>query len=311
MPYNDYGSAMRRRLGGRVQKIAVDARLGCPNRDGRVGVGGCTFCLNEAFSPGYCRSEESLTKQIDAGLQFHASRGRMADINLAYFQSGSNTYASVDVLRRFYDEALSHRDISGIIVGTRPDCVDGDILQLLHDMSLRGYVALELGIESTDDATLEHVNRGHSFAVAASAVAEAKALGIDVGAHFILGLPGRDRDDMLGATTKINSLGLDFVKFHQLQIYRSTPMAQEWEQHPERFLFGGDGCVDDYVDLVVEILRRLDGSIAVERFVSLAPRNYLLHSPLAGLRPDEVRNRVIDRMLKLGAKQGDKISARP
>ncbi len=304
-PYNDYGSAMRRRLGGRVQKLAIDAAMGCPNRDGRVAHGGCTFCLNEAFSPSYCRTTQSITEQIDRGIAFHAARRRYATNYIAYFQSGSNTYAPIELLEKLYQEALQHPKIGGLIVGTRPDCISSEILNLLEHLSKSHYIAIEYGIESTSDNTLKHVNRGHTYADAVRAVELTKTRNIEVGAHFILGLPGESRTHLIEQTELINALKPDFIKFHQLQIYRSTPMADEWSSHPERFLFGESYTIDDYIELIIDILRRLDPEIAIERIASTAPRHLLLHSPLGGIRMDELRNRLISKMRVVGARQGD------
>ena len=306
LPYNDYGAAMRRRFGGRVQKLSIDAALSCPNRDGRVARGGCTFCLNEAFSPAYCRESSSITEQIDRGLAFHAARQRGADYYIAYFQAGTNTNASVDLLEKLYVEALNHPVVSGIIIGTRPDCVSSEILDLLSDLSQRYYVAVEYGVESTYDTTLAHVNRGHSFADSQHAVQLTRERGLDVGAHFILGLPGESRDMLLSQMEAINGLGLTSIKFHQLQIYRSTPMAKEWAEHPERFLLNGYDA-KDYIGLLVDVVRRLSTDVAIERFASQAPRNMLLHSPLGGLLVDRLKSDFVEAMRRGGYVQGDSI----
>lgn len=305
LPYNDYGGVMRQRFGGRVQKLAVDAHLSCPNRDGSIATGGCTFCRNDAFSPAYCREADSITTQLDRALHFHHSRGRNADHYLAYFQSGTNTHAPVSTLESIYREALSHSAISGIIIGTRPDCINSETLQLLAQIAQHYYVAVEYGIESVYDATLRHTNRGHDFATAVAAVAATKARNIDVGAHFILGLPNESRTDIIKGIHHINALDLDFIKFHQLQIYHATPLATEWELHPERFLFNDDFGTKQYVDLIVEIVRHLHPSTAIERFVSQAPTHLVAHSPLGGIRPDVVRTEVIDAMQSHGFSQGD------
>ena len=305
LPYNDYGSAMRRKLGGRVQKLAIDAGLSCPNRDGTVGFGGCTFCLGEAFSPAYCREATSITEQIERALRFHSIRNRRADAYLAYFQSNTNTHADTAHLERLYNEALSHPAISGIIIGTRPDCITSEILQLLAYIAQSKYVAVEYGIESVYDTTLNHVNRGHNFAQAVDAVTQTKAAGIDVGAHFILGLPNETSNDILAGIHHINALGIDFIKFHQLQIYRNTVLEREWREHPERFLFGTQSSTEEYANLLVEIIRRLDPRIAIERLASQAPRNLIAHSPLKGIRPHELRDMVVNRMLAENLRQGD------
>ena len=296
---------MRQRLGGRVQKLAIDAGLGCPNRDGTIARGGCTFCLNEAFSPSYCRQTKSITEQIDRALEFHSARGRKANVYLAYFQSGSNTHAPIDHLKRIYFEALSHPAITGIIIGTRPDCINSEILQLFADISQHYYIAIEYGIESVYDTTLSHVNRGHNFATAKAAITATKGLNIDVGAHFILGLPNESRTAIIEGIRHINALGIDFIKFHQLQIYNSTPMAREWKEHPERFLFAKESDTEVYISLLVEVIRRLNPAIAIDRLVTEAPRHLIAHSSLGGIRPDMLRDRLVASMLECGFKQGD------
>lgn len=304
VPFLEYGRVMRQRFGGRIQKLAIDAGLSCPNRDGRVGIKGCTFCLNEAFSPSYCRECNSLSEQIDRALQFHLSRNRKAEHYIAYLQSGSNTYANSDKLYRIYTEALSHPNISGLIIGTRPDCISSEILDILEDLSHNHYIAIEYGIESVYDTTLHHVNRGHDFQCAVDAVAKSKARGLDVGGHFILGLPNESREDIINGIAKINRLGLDFIKFHQLQIYRGTAMAKEYAEHPEHFLLANNYTSNDYVTLLCDVIRRLDPKIAIERLITIAPRHLLLHSALGSIKADELRNRLICRMQQLNARQG-------
>ena len=307
LPYTDYGATMRQRLGGRVQKLAIDASMGCPNRDGRVGHGGCTFCLNEAFSPAYCREATTITEQIERGIAFHLARHRVADKYLAYLQSGSNTYNNIERLEEIYSEALAHPAITGIIIGTRPDCISSEILDLLDYFSNRYYIAIEYGIESTSDATLGHVNRGHTFTQASEAITLTRGRNIECGAHFILGLPNETREQIIAHTEQINTLDLQSIKFHQLQIYRNTAMAKEWTEHPERFLFAQGATAEDYSSLIVDILRRLNPSIAIERIASVAPHHLLLHSPLKGVRPDQLKTMVIEQMRTLGATQGDLI----
>jgi radical SAM protein (TIGR01212 family) len=191
------------------------------------------------------------------------------------------------------------------VIGTRPDCVSSEILDYLEYLSHRYYVAVEYGIESTSDVILRHVNRGHDYATAVQAVTATKARNIDVGAHFILGLPYETREEILAQTATINALNLDFVKFHQLQIYQNTPMAEEWAQHKERFLFAKDFDVDSYVELMVDIVRRIVPTIAIERFASQAPRHLIINSPLGGIRMDALKNRIVNRLTSLNATQGD------
>ncbi|MGN0006744.1 MAG: TIGR01212 family radical SAM protein [Alistipes sp.] len=301
--YNSYANHFRRMVGSRVQKVAVNAGFTCPNRDGTVSTGGCTFCNNGAFTPSYCQPQKSITRQIDEGIEFHRRRYRSAERYLAYFQSFSNTYAPLDRLRRLYDEALSHPLVAGIVVGTRPDCVDEPILDYFASLARDRYVALEYGIESTFDATLRAVNRGHDFAAAQRAVAMTAERGVHVGAHFILGLPGESDEMLIEQTERINALPLDTVKFHQLQIFRDTPMAHEYDLHPERFR---SWSIGEYIDLFVEILRRLRPDLVVERFASEAPPRYHYACNWGLVRNQTLWSMLEKRLCELDACQGEK-----
>jgi radical SAM protein (TIGR01212 family) len=270
-PYNSYSAYFRRLFGSRVQKVTINAGFTCPNRDGSISTGGCTFCNNAAFTPSYCQPEKSITQQIDEGVEFHQRRYRSANRYLAYFQSFSNTYAPLDHLRRLYDEAMAHPLVAGIVVGTRPDCVDEAKLDYFASLAESRYVALEYGIESTFDRTLQRINRGHDFATARRAVEMTAERGIHTGAHFILGLPGESDEEILAQVATINSLPLTSVKFHQLQVFRATTMADDYDRDPSQFRFWE---VEEYIDLMVEIMRRLRPDIVVERFASEAPPRY-------------------------------------
>ena len=270
-PYNSYAAYFKRLFGGRVQKVAVNAGFTCPNRDGRISTGGCTFCNNSAFTPSYCQPTKSVSQQIEEGIEFHLRRYRTATRYLAYFQSFTNTYAPLEQLKQLYDEALSNPLVAGIVVGTRPDCVDEQTLNYFATLAKSHYVALEYGIESCDDAVLASINRGHDYATAVRAVEMTAERGIHCGAHFILGLPGQSEDDLIAQTDKINALPLTTVKFHQLQVFRGTAMADQYDANPEQFHFW---TVEEYIELFSEILSRLRPDIVVERFASEAPPRY-------------------------------------
>ena len=203
--FNSYSGYFRRTFGGRVQKISVDAGFTCPNRDGKISEGGCTFCNNGAFTPSYCIPAKSIGRQIAEGIEFHGRRYRAASRYLVYFQSFSNTYAPLERLRALYGEALAYPGVAGIVIGTRPDCVDAEKLDYLAEIARDRYVAVEFGIESTCDETLRAVNRGHDFACARRAVEMAAERGLHVGAHFILGLPGETDEMLLEQVATINS----------------------------------------------------------------------------------------------------------
>ena len=270
-PYNSYAAYFRRLFGSRVQKVAVNAGFTCPNRDGSISTGGCTFCNNSAFTPSYCQPTKSVTEQIAEGIEFHRRRYRTATRYLAYFQSFSNTYAPLEQLRALYDEALANPLVAGIVVGTRPDCVDEQKLDYFASLAENHYVALEYGIESCNDAVLASVNRGHDFATAERAVRMTAERGIHCGAHFILGLPGQSDEELIAQTDIINTLPLTTVKFHQLQLFRGTTMAEQYDRAPEQFRFW---TVEQYIELFSEILSRLRPDIVVERFASEAPPRY-------------------------------------
>ena len=269
--FNSYSGYFRRMFGCRVQKLSVDAGFTCPNRDGMISGGGCTFCNNGAFTPSYCMPAKGVRRQIEEGIEFHRRRYRTASKYLVYFQSFSNTYAPLERLKEVYGEALAHPDVAGIVVGTRPDCVDAEKLDYFAELARGRYVAVEYGIESTRDETLRAVNRGHDFACARRAVEMTAARGLHVGAHFILGLPGETDAMLLEQVAAINSLPLTTLKFHQLQVFRGTAMAAEYDADPGRFRFWEIG---EYIDLFVEVLRRLRPDLVVERFASEAPPRY-------------------------------------
>ena len=291
--FNSYSSYFKRQFGGRVQKISIDAGFSCPNRDGKISTGGCTFCSNAAFNPSYCKPEKSIRQQIEEGIVFHQRRYRRASKYLAYFQPFSNTYKPLEELKGIYQQALEIPEITGIVIGTRPDLVDEHILQYLSEIRQTHYVMLEYGVESVYDETLLRVNRGHDFATAERAIRLTAQYGIPCGAHFIFGLPGESKTMMLDAADVSSRLPLTTVKFHQLQIFKDTKMAEEYQQHPEHFhLFD----LGEYIDFVIDFAERLNPAIVIERFAGEVPPRYLVSEPWMKLRYDEVLNRIEKRM---------------
>ncbi|MFI3318467.1 MAG: TIGR01212 family radical SAM protein [Rikenellaceae bacterium] len=266
-----YSTHFKKLFGARMQKVAINAALSCPNRDGTKGEGGCTFCINEAFTPSYCTPSKSIAQQIGEGIEFHERRYRTAGGYLAYLQPFSNTYAPVAQLEKIYAEALAHPQIKGLIIGTRPDCVDEAKLDLIADIAKDHYISIEYGVESTFDETLHRINRGHSYAEAERAIALSAERGLSVGAHFILGLPGESVEMLHKTINRINNLPLTTVKFHQLQIFRGTAMQREYDTHPERFSFWE---ADEYIELFIDLIEELSPKIVVERFASEAPPRY-------------------------------------
>ena len=301
--FNSYSRYFAKQFGGRVQKISIDAGFSCPNRDGKISTGGCTFCSNEAFNPSYCRPEKSIKQQIEEGIEFHRRRYRRASLYLAYFQPFSNTYKPLDELKCIYQQALNVPEIAGIVIGTRPDLIDKGILQYLSEIQQTHYVMLEYGVESVYDETLKRVNRGHDFATAEKAIHKTAEYGIPCGAHFIFGLPGESKKIMLDAADIISQLPLTTVKFHQLQIFKGTKMAEEYLQHPEAFhLFD----LEEYIDFVIDFAERLNPNIVIERFAGEVPPRYLVSEPWMKLRYDEVLSHIEKRMEERNTWQGKK-----
>ena len=278
--YNDFTRAFRRRFPGRVQKVSVDGGFTCPNRDGTLALTGCTYCNNSTFNPDYCRANESIAEQLREGVEFFSRKYPSMGF-LAYFQAYSNTYASIDLLKKRYEEALAQPGIVGLVLGTRPDCVTDEVLDYLTGLSRRCYVMVEYGVESVKDETLRRVHRGHSFETSARAIRETALRGIPVGAHLMLGLPGEERHDWLQQARTISTLPVDHLKLHQLQIVKGTLLAHEYKEHPERFrLFSPEG----YLETVVDYLELLDPRIVVERFTSESPSDLLIAPDWGKLR---------------------------
>ncbi len=299
--FNAYSNYFRSLYGARVQKVSIDAGFTCPNRDGTRGTGGCTYCNNDAFNPSYCIPEKSVSQQIEEGIQFHKWRYSEAVSYLAYFQAFSNTYAPVETLRRLYSEALEYPGVIGLIIGTRPDCIDDEKLALLRSLSDKYYVAVEYGIESCYNKTLLRINRGHTFEEAVAAVEKTFALGIKTGAHFIFGLPGESRQEMLDQAEIISKLPLHTVKFHQLQIIKGTKMEQEFRENPSDFeLF----TWDEYLLFFISFLERFDPQIVVERFTGEAPPGFLTGEGWGKKRTDQIVSLIEKKMEEMDTWQG-------
>jgi len=277
--YNDFSGYFRRKFEDRVQKISVDSGFTCPNRDGSKGTGGCNYCNNQTFSPAYCHLEKSVTTQLTEGIEFF-SRKYASMRYLAYFQAYSNTYAPLVILKMLYEEALSHPQVIGLVIATRPDCLTVEILDYLQLLAQKYYIMVEFGVESHKDQTLERINRGHTFDESEKAIHETARRNIHNCAHLILGLPGETEGDWLDQAREISKLPVENLKLHQLQIHKNTRMYKEYLQNPEQFhLF----TVDGYLELIVLYLELLNPDIVVERFVSESPDD-LLVAPRWGLK---------------------------
>ena len=297
--YTDYSSVLNNLFPERVQKISVNAGFTCPNRDGSKGVGGCTYCNNESFSPDYCHPQKSVTEQIVEGIEFFKYKYTKQQY-LVYFQSYTNTYGDFTKLKAVYEEALSVPNVVGIVIGTRPDCMSNELLEYLAVLAKTKYVMVEYGVESVYDKTLIFINRGHSFSEAQFTIEQTANRGIYVGAHFILGLPNESHDMILNAVDLINNLPLNAIKLHQLQLIKGTKMVDHYNQDPDLFKFFE---VDDYIQLLIDFLERLNPKIAIERFISQSNKNLLI-MPQWGLKNFEFVDKLEKRMRERKTFQG-------
>ena len=302
-PYYDFATFLGKYFEGKVQKISVHAGFTCPNRDGAVGTGGCTYCNNQTFNPEYCRPELGVTQQLEDGIRFFARKYPTMRY-LAYFQAYTNTYGELEQLKAMYEEALAVEGVVGLVIGTRPDCMPDALLDYLEMLSHRTFLMVEYGIESANDDTLRRINRGHDFATAAEARRRTHERGILVGGHVILGLPGEDRDELMRQAGILATLPLDMLKLHQLQLIRGTRMAREYEERPEDFHLYE---VDEYIDLAIDYIERLPQRMVIERFISQSPRPLLI-APDWGMKNFEFVSRLRRRMDERGSWQGRLVS---
>lgn len=289
----------------RVQKISIDAGFTCPNRDGSKGFGGCTYCNNASFTPFYVTNRKSITEQIEEGIVFF-SKKYPTQKYLAYFQAYSNTYKPVDELKGLYEEALSHSDIVGLDISTRPDCVNEETLNYIKELSEQTYVCLEYGIETIDDEVADFINRGHSFEEAKKAIIMTADREINMGVHFVMGLPHQTMESMLNTAVVISELPIKKVKLHQLQIIEKTIMAHQYSVEPEIFtLFS----IDEYIDFCIKFLELLRPDIIVERFTSESPADLLI-APKWGIKNFAFVDRLRKRMQELDTWQGKYYSSK-
>lgn len=312
--YSKYSDILNKRFGCRVQKISVNAGFTCPNRDGSKGTGGCIYCNNRSFSPPYCTPEASIGSQIAEGIHFF--RKYQSQKYIAYFQSYTNTYirgnnadadyrisdSDFENLTAKYHQALQHPQVIGIAVGTRPDCITERLLDYFAELSEHYYVLIEYGVESTDNRTLQAVNRGHTFEDSVWAIAETARRGIEVGAHLILGLPGEERSRLLRHAEELSKLPIDVLKIHQLQIIRQTLLHRQYMLDPKRYhLF----TLDEYIELLIDFIELLRPDIALDRFVSQSPPEWLV-APNWNIKNFEFVHKLEKRMLQRNARQGSK-----
>ena len=297
--YNDFNTYFRPLFGCRFQKIPVDAGLSCPNRDGRVSSGGCIFCNARGSGTGAHSRGQTVTDQLLQGKKFLARRYK-AHKFLAYFQSFSNTYAPIDTLRKLYDEALAVEDVVGLSIGTRPDCVDVPVLDLLQDYAGHHLIWLEYGLQSASDKTLELINRGHDVRCFENAVRATLNRGIKICAHVILGLPGESRGDILHTAGTISDLGIDGVKLHLLYVVKGTPLETLYQQ-------GNYRCLEQqaYIDLVCDFLERIPPEMVIQRLTG-DPHPEELVAPQWARRKTDTLRIINETLEKRDSWQGSK-----
>ena len=298
--YNDFSSFIKRKFNVRVQKVSIDAGFTCPNKDGSKGVGGCTYCNNNTFNPKYCKPIKPIKVQINEGIDFFYKKYKTQKY-LAYFQAFTNTYAPFSDLKRIYQEALSHPDVLGLVIATRPDSIKDKFLDYLEALAKTGiFIKLEFGLESTNDNTLEIINRCQTHQEAIDTFNRAKDRGLHLGGHLILGLPRETKEDMLEHAKKISELPINTLKIHHLQIVKHTMMAKQFKDNPDFFTFMK---LEEYIDLVVDFLELLNPNIIVERFFSESPSKMLIY-PKYGLKNFEVKHLVEKRLEERNTNQG-------
>jgi len=279
VPYNDLNSFLRTRFGCRVQKITIDAGLTCPNRDGTVGTGGCIYCNSRGSGTG-AFPQKSITEQLESAKHLLRHRYK-AEKFIAYFQSFSNTYAPVETLRCLYEEALTVRDIVGLAIGTRPDCVNEEVLDLLEDVAKKTYLSVEYGLQSIHNKTLERINRGHTFETFCDAVSRTRARGLEICVHVILGLPGEGKDEMLATARVLSTLDIQAVKIHLLYVINGTRLHWLWKE-------GSFQCLtrEQYADIVCDFLALLPTHVVIHRLTG-DPHPNELAAPLWALEKDK------------------------
>jgi len=298
--YLDYSSFIKLNFGERVQKISLDVGFSCPNRDGSKGFGGCTYCNNNSFNPGYCEPEKSITQQLKKGVAFFSKRHKYQNY-FAYFQAYTNTFSDIESLKKMYDEALAFPRVIGLIIGTRPDCISDELIDYLSFLSKKHFISLEFGVESTLNKTLLAINRCHTFEDSITAYENCANKGIHLGAHLIIGLPGETRAELLNHATEISKLPIETLKIHHLQIVKQTVMAVQYNRDPENFdLFTSE----DYIEFISDFIGLLRPDISIERFSSEAPYDLLIAPKWNQMKNFEVVAKIDQKLAKKNTWQG-------
>lgn len=300
-PYYSYNYYLKQRFGRRIQKVSVDAGFTCPNVDGSVAVGGCTFCDNRSFSPSRRLPRQAIASQIDEGI-LRLKRRYDCDDFIAYFQPATNTYAAVDRLAAVYGQALAHAQVRGLAIGTRPDCVPDEVLDLIGELAQRHYVCVEYGLQTIHDRSLDWMNRGHHHAASVDALQRSRGRGFEVCVHLMLGLPGESVPEMLATAREVARLPVDAVKIHNLYVVKGTPLADQLARGEIELMDR-----DSYVSTLIEFLELLPPWVVVERISGDAPPDYFL-GPSWCLDKPSVRQAVHQEFARRNTWQGRKFT---
>lgn len=301
MPYQKYSAHLKAKFQTSVRKISIDAGFTCPNRDGSQALGGCTFCNNQSFTPLNTRKSKTIHHQISEGISYF-SQSKSKTKFLAYFQAFTNTYAPIEILRQKYLEALAHPEVIGLVIGTRPDCLGDEVLDLLEELANKHSVTLEIGIESTNEITLRRIRRGHTFKQVVDAFKRAQGRGIELGAHLIIGLPGESKDDFYEHARLVSQLPIHILKIHQLQIIQGTQLARDYMADATEFhLFEKD----QYIEFMSDFIRRIRPNIIIERISSQSPSDLLI-APRWGIYTNNIlMQQMSNKMILTNTTQGD------
>ncbi len=297
--YNAFGPYLKKKFGTIVYKVNVDAGFTCPNRDGTLGVTGCIYCNNSSFRPYECKSDIPIAKQVKDGISY-ISRRYKATKFLIYFQPYTNTYAALPELEKAYREALAEPSVVGLAIGTRPDCVDKDKIGLLQTLARDYFILVEYGLQSIHDKSLEYIKRGHDYQTFLDALAMTSGKGIHIGAHIVTGLPSETREETLAMADELSSLPIGFLKIHQLQVIKDTPLASAYLREPFP-TFG----YEEYLDFLVDFIERLSPDIVLQRYFATAPDSILI-APIWGKSRQEIILDIEKRFAARNAFQGSK-----
>lgn len=305
-PFYTYNQYLKKVFGKPAQKLSINTGLTCPNRDGTKGLNGCTYCNNRSFSPYYTDVKISIANQLARGMKKFAAK-KNTPLFLAYFQSYSNTYSYVNSLREMYYEALNYPGIKGIVISTRPDCLNNEILDLLSEISEKCYLSVELGVESTEDKTLKKINRCHTFNDSVEAIKKIASRNIPVGAHLIIGLPGENPETFVNHAKQLSQLPISMIKMHHLQILKHTQMASDYLQKPSEYSLL---YPNEYLEIVIKMLEEIPENIVMQRFLNESPAHLLIAPKWNGLKNYQFVNTLVNTMNQQHTWQGKNIRSK-